>query len=55
MNEQLRFAIFSLDEGLLGDDRDLAAAVWRIFYEQDCDDPAKVEKLVKYIRKQVGI
>jgi len=54
MNEQLRFAIFSLDEGLLGTDRDLAGAVWRIIFEQDCEDPAKVEKLVRYIRKQVA-
>lgn len=46
-------AIFSYDEGLLSDDRILANALWRIFFECDVSDPCLVELMVQYVRKQV--
>lgn len=48
-------SLFAYDEGLLGDDKTLAAAVWRIFFEMRHDvDPVHVELMVAYIRKQVA-
>ncbi len=40
-------------QGLLLDDKVLAAAIWRHFFEYDCHDATKVETLVHYVRKQV--
>ncbi|XP_025089754.1 ubiquinol-cytochrome-c reductase complex assembly factor 1-like [Pomacea canaliculata] len=48
-------SLFAYDEGLLGDDKELAAAVWRILFEMRKDiDPQKLELVVHYIRKQVA-
>ena len=54
LGEQFRGALFAYDEGLMGDDRELAATIWRIFFEMEVEDPERVEKLVHYVRKQVG-
>ncbi|KAI8497468.1 Ubiquinol-cytochrome-c reductase complex assembly factor 1 [Branchiostoma belcheri] len=51
--EQFYAMIFSYDEGIICDDRTLAAAVWRTVFNKSCDDPEKVERLVAYIRKQM--
>lgn len=40
-------------QGLLGTDKQLAAAIWRTFFTFDCQDLAHLETLVKYIRIQV--
>lgn len=45
--------IFAYDEGLLSDDKTLAAAVWRIIFNMKDVDPEKIELMVHYIRKQV--
>lgn len=43
------------DDGLLSaDDTMLANAIWRNFYDSNCDDIEKIELLVKYVRKTVG-
>lgn len=55
LSEQFQAAIISYDEGLLTNDKVLAAAVWRIFFEKSCDSPEQIECIVKYIRKQVLI
>ncbi|KAL8619274.1 hypothetical protein ACOMHN_056918 [Nucella lapillus] len=48
-------SLFAYDEGLLGNDQVLAGAVWRIFFGMDQDvDPAHIELVVSYIRKQVA-
>ncbi|XP_076437873.1 ubiquinol-cytochrome-c reductase complex assembly factor 1-like [Babylonia areolata] len=48
-------SLFAYDEGLLGDDKTLAGAVWRVFFEMRHDvDPAHLELVVAYVRKQVA-
>ena len=43
-------------QGLLGDDMVLAGALWRIFFEMRHDvDPAHLELMVAYVRKQVRV
>lgn len=37
----------------MSDDRVLAAALWRRFFEMNCDDYENIERLVKYVRKQI--
>ncbi|KAK7460361.1 hypothetical protein BaRGS_00038889 [Batillaria attramentaria] len=55
MADVFHASLFALDEGLLGTDRDLAGAVWRILLEMRDDvDPQHLELLVSYIRKQVA-
>ena len=44
----------SLFQGILSDDRGLAAALWRTFFNQKCEDPRQLELLVEYVRKQVS-
>ncbi|XP_058142958.1 ubiquinol-cytochrome c reductase complex assembly factor 1 isoform X2 [Dasypus novemcinctus] len=39
--------------GILSDDHGLAAALWRTFFDQKCDDPRQLELLVEYVRKQM--
>ena len=44
-----------LFQGLLEDDRVLAGALWRHFFDFECKDAEKLEKLVHYVHKQVHI
>ncbi|OCT59989.1 hypothetical protein XELAEV_18046008mg [Xenopus laevis] len=53
MTEIFYAAIFGYDEGIISDDRILAAALWRNLLNKQCDDPRKLELLVEYVRKQV--
>lgn len=46
-------AIVSYDEGLIGSDRELAASLWRTFFQYGFDDFQKLEVLVEYVRAQV--
>ncbi|XP_012866563.1 PREDICTED: ubiquinol-cytochrome-c reductase complex assembly factor 1 isoform X4 [Dipodomys ordii] len=39
--------------GILSDDHGLAAALWRTFFNQQCEDPRQLELLVEYVRKQM--
>lgn len=52
ISAQFNAVIVSYDEGITGDDKVLASAVWRRFFKSEGNDPEKVEKLVHYIRKQ---
>lgn len=48
-------AVLEYDEGLLGDDKELAGSIWRILYNMDENaDPEKIALMVNYIRKQVA-
>lgn len=49
--EQFQAALIIYDEGLMSDDKILANALWRRFFNMKCDDFTKLEKLVKYVRK----
>lgn len=53
MSDQLRGALVGYDEGWLTNDMILASMVWRRIFNKECDDPEKIESVVKYIRKQV--
>lgn len=53
LSAQFNFYVICYDEGLTGDDKILASAVWRRFFNSEGNNPEKIEKLVHYIRKQV--
>lgn len=53
LSTQLQAAFIGYDEGLLFDDIVLAGALWRRMYQTEDVHPEHVEKLVRYIRKQV--
>ncbi|VVC36027.1 Hypothetical protein CINCED_3A007948 [Cinara cedri] len=55
LNEQFQGALIGYDEGWLTNDKVLAGMVWRRVFNQNCDDPEKIEIVVKYIRKQMSI
>ncbi|XP_018424153.1 PREDICTED: ubiquinol-cytochrome-c reductase complex assembly factor 1-like [Nanorana parkeri] len=46
-------SIFGYDEGIISDDRVLAAALWRNLFNIRCDDPRQLELMVEYVRKQM--
>ncbi|SPP85186.1 ubiquinol-cytochrome-c reductase complex assembly factor 1 [Drosophila guanche] len=52
LSEQFQAALIAYDEGIMSDDRVLAGALWRRFFEMNCDDYAHIERLVKYVRQQ---
>ncbi|KAH8397569.1 hypothetical protein KR222_010255 [Zaprionus bogoriensis] len=52
LSEQFQAALIAYDEGIMSDDRVLACALWRRFFEMECDDYAQIERLVKYVRQQ---
>lgn len=37
----------------MSEDIVLAAALWRRFFEMDCEEYEKIERLVKYVRSQI--
>ncbi|XP_054708510.1 ubiquinol-cytochrome-c reductase complex assembly factor 1-like [Uloborus diversus] len=51
---QFQAALISYDEGILGDDTCLAAAVWRTMFNFRDVDPRTVEDMVYYIRRQLS-
>ncbi|KAM8919847.1 ubiquinol-cytochrome c reductase complex assembly factor 1 isoform 3-T3 [Lycaon pictus] len=53
MTNNFYAAILGYDEGILSDDHGLAAALWRTFFNQKCEDPRQLELLVEYVRKQM--
>ncbi|XP_075162507.1 ubiquinol-cytochrome c reductase complex assembly factor 1 [Haematobia irritans] len=53
LSEQFQAALIAYDEGIMSEDRVLAAALWRRFFELNCDDYESIERLVKYVRRQV--
>jgi len=47
-------AVLSFDGGLLGDDKQLASALWQFIFSQDPDFPPEgLERMVAYVRCQV--
>ncbi|XP_069740500.1 ubiquinol-cytochrome c reductase complex assembly factor 1 [Narcine bancroftii] len=53
MTQNFYAAIFGYDEGILSDDRVLAASLWRHFFNKQCEDPRQLELMVEYVRKQM--
>lgn len=53
--EELMAAFLMYDYGLLGSDVDLANALWYRLLQENCDDPEKLELLVRHVRRQVQL
>lgn len=53
LSEQFQAALITYDEGIMSDDKVLAGALWRRFFERKCDDYFLLEGLVSYVRQQV--
>uniref|UniRef100_A0A1B6LGQ9 Ubiquinol-cytochrome c chaperone domain-containing protein n=1 Tax=Graphocephala atropunctata TaxID=36148 RepID=A0A1B6LGQ9_9HEMI len=53
LGDQFQAALVTYDEGLLSDDKVLASALWRRFFERSCNDPKNLETMVKYVRMQM--
>ena len=62
ISEQFQASLFVYDEGILGNDIQLANALWRRFFlsmreveegsgEEHMPDPEKLELLVRYVRR----
>lgn len=54
LGDQFQAALVAYDEGLLSNDKVLASALWRRFFDRSCDKPERLETMVKYIRQQVS-
>jgi len=55
LSDQFNAAIIGYDEGILSDDKVLAGALWRRFFNLDGNNPEHIEKLIIYVRKQVSV
>lgn len=55
LSEQFQAALIAYDEGVLSDDKILANALWRRFFEMSCSDYSKLEKLIIYVRKTMSM
>ncbi|XP_046672792.1 ubiquinol-cytochrome-c reductase complex assembly factor 1 [Homalodisca vitripennis] len=53
LGDQFQAALITYDEGLLCNDKVLASALWRRFFEKNCNDPRNLETMVKYVRMQI--
>lgn len=53
LSENFQAALLTYDEGLLGDDKALASALWRRFFSKECCDAEQVEQMVQYVRRQM--
>lgn len=53
LSQQFGAAIIGYDEGLLGDDRCLAGALWRRILQQKYGTAMSLEALVRYVRVQM--
>lgn len=51
LSEQFQATLISYDEGLWYDDKTLANALWKRFFEAQLTDFTKLELLVKYVRR----
>lgn len=54
LSQQFQAALITYDEGISGDDTVLAGALWRRFFEMDCDNYEHLEQMVRYVRFQVS-
>lgn len=52
--DQFEYTLIAYDEGLSSDDKQLASAIWKQFFDANCDDYVQVELMVKYVRSNVS-
>ncbi|MCL4128042.1 UNVERIFIED_CONTAM: hypothetical protein GTU68_032257 [Idotea baltica] len=55
LTEHFRTSFLSYDESLDGDDRILASALWRIFFQKECYDLKRLETCVNFVRKNIAL
>ncbi|KAL0120104.1 hypothetical protein PUN28_008042 [Cardiocondyla obscurior] len=53
ISAQFNAALIGYDEGIQSDDKTLAGALWRRFFQLECNNPEHVETLLIYVRKQI--
>ncbi|KAG5318388.1 UQCC1 factor, partial [Pseudoatta argentina] len=53
ISHQFNAAIIGYDEGIQSDDKVLAGALWRRFFQLECNNPEHIETLLIYVRKQI--
>lgn len=53
-SDNFLYNLYQYDEGLLGDDKALAAALWRGLFQMEPVDIQSLEIMVQYIRKQLS-
>ncbi|XP_037937589.1 ubiquinol-cytochrome-c reductase complex assembly factor 1-like [Teleopsis dalmanni] len=53
LSEQFQAALIAYDEGAMSNDSIMAGALWRRFFEMNCEDYERIERLVKYVRIQM--
>ncbi|KAK8760613.1 hypothetical protein V5799_028120 [Amblyomma americanum] len=55
LHDHFNAMLLLYDEGLQGDDKALAGALWRVLLMCEGEDPVALETLVHYVRKQVNM
>ncbi|TGZ45687.1 Uncharacterized protein DBV15_07910 [Temnothorax longispinosus] len=55
ISHQFNAAIIGYDEGIQSDDKTLAGALWRRFFQLECNNPEHIETLLIYVRKQISL
>lgn len=55
LHDHFNAMLMLYDEGLQGDDKALASALWRVILMCEGGDPVALEALVHYVRKQVNM
>lgn len=55
LSGQFQYAIISYDEGLTKDDKQMASALWKRFFNSNCDNYEHIELMIKYIRYNVSV
>lgn len=55
LSSQFNAALIDYDEGLLSEDKVLAAAIWRMFFNSENNNPEQIETVVIYVRKQIHL
>jgi len=53
LSDSFVYNLYQYDQGMLGDDKMLAAALWRGFFQMQPVDMNSLEILVQYVRKQL--
>lgn len=53
LGESFNVALLEYDEAIMISDAALAGALWRRFFEGECNDPQLVERLIDYVHKQL--
>lgn len=54
LSEQFQMALIVYDDGLAGNDKELASALWERFFEKRCNDYTCLEDLVRYVRREMS-